>query len=370
MLRIMHAADIHLDTPFSGIDSSQAEVRRNELRAAFTSMLHYVKCEKLDMLLIAGDLFDSHYVTRETLALIKREFEQVKCPIVISPGNHDPAFDGSVWKREGIFPKNVHIFTKDTELCRFDFPELGARVWGWAFACGDKYTTPLGDHRADEDGGEGMVNLLCVHGDLSPSAKDTCPLTVPLLERFGADYTALGHIHNPREYTPRIAYSGCLESRAFDELGIKGALEVTIDGDKISKKKLRFSKRRYEIGELDVYGASSNTQLAEKIRDYIAEKRYGDDTLLRLTLHGAVSPEFTVNVKALEACSDRIFVLKLIDATTPMLDAETLRRDPTLRGEFYRVLEGALNSEDAAERARAEAALRVGLAAIAGENIP
>lgn len=364
----MHAGDIHLDTPFSGISSSQAEVRRNENRAVFTSLLHYVKCEKIDMLLIPGDLFDAHYVTRETLALIKREFEQIKCPIIISPGNHDSVGEADVWKRK-IFPNNTYIFTKDT-LERFDFPELGVRVWGWAFTSSEKYSNPLGDHRADEDGGEGMINLLCGHGDLTPSRRPTCPLTVAELERFGADYAALGHVHNPREYTPRIAYSGCLEGRAFDELGVKGALEVTIDGERISRKKIRFSKRRYETDDLDVFGASSNTELAEKIRSFIIEKRYGDDTLLRLTLHGEVSPDFTVNAKALEACSDRVFVLKIIDETVPMLDAEQLKSDPTLRGELYRVLEGALNSDDSSERVRAAAALRVGLAAISGENIP
>lgn len=368
MLRILHTGDIHLDTPFSGIDSAQAQVRRNELRAAFTSMLHYVKCEKIDLLLIAGDLFDAHFVTRETLVLIKRELEALKCPVVISPGNHDSVGECAVWQK-GVFSDNTYIFTKDT-LEHFDFPSLNTRVWGWAFTSNTMDENPLGGHRATEDGGEGMINLLCAHGDLMPSRRPSCPLSVAELERFGADYAALGHIHNPREYTDRIAYCGCLEGRAFDELGVKGALLVEIDGERITRKKLRFSKRRYELDELDVFGASSNTELAEKIRNFIAAKRYGDDTLLRLTLKGEVSPAFSVNAAALESCSDRVFALKIIDETVPMLDVDRLRRDPTLRGELYRVLEGALSSTDASERERASAALRVGLAAIAGEDIP
>lgn len=368
MLRILHTGDIHLDTPFSGVDSSHAQIRRNELRAAFTSMLHFAKCEKVDMILIAGDLFDAQFVTRETLALIKREFEQIKCPIVISPGNHDSVGESAVWQK-GVFTDNTYIFTRDS-LEHFDFPELGVRVWGWAFTSRDMEKNPLGSHRADEDGGEGMINLLCAHGDLTPSRRPTCPLTVGELERFGAHYAALGHIHNPREYTPRIAYCGCLEGRAFDELGVKGALLVELDGERITKRKLRFSKRRYELDELDVYGASSNTELAERIRAFIAEKHYGDDTLLRLTLKGEVSPSFTVSETALATCSDRVFALDIVDKTVPMLDSEQLRRDPTLRGELYRVLEGALCSENSGERARAAEALRIGLAAIAGDDIP
>ena len=55
MLKILHTGDVHLDSPFSGLDPTSAEVRRNELRAAFTSMFHYARTEKVDMILIGPD---------------------------------------------------------------------------------------------------------------------------------------------------------------------------------------------------------------------------------------------------------------------------------------------------------------------------
>ena len=61
--------------------------------------------------------------------------------------------------------------------------------------------------------------------------------------------------------------------------------------------------------------------------------------------------------------------LKIEDATSPVLDADTLRRDPTVRGEFYRLLESALNDEDEKTRETAAAALRAGLSALAGESV-
>ena len=70
MIKIMHTGDIHLDSPFSSLTSRQAEVRRNELRAAFTSMMTYAKMNNTDLLLIAGDVFDAEYVTRETVSLL------------------------------------------------------------------------------------------------------------------------------------------------------------------------------------------------------------------------------------------------------------------------------------------------------------
>ena len=161
MLRILHTGAVHLDSPFSGLDPSFAEVRRNELRAAFTSMLHYAKCEKVDMILIAGDLIDADFVTYETLSLIKREFESIKCPIVISPGNHDCASESSVWSRFA-FPDNTYIFTHD-ELEFFDFPKLGVRVWGWAFTSRTMEASPIAGKKADGE----YINLLCGHGDCS-----------------------------------------------------------------------------------------------------------------------------------------------------------------------------------------------------------
>ena len=364
MLRILHTGDIHLDSPFSGLDPNTAEVRRNELRAAFTSMLHYARTEKVDLILIAGDLFDAEFVTRETLALISREFATVKCPIVISPGNHDFVSEGGVWKR-GAFPDNTYIFTSN-ELSYFDFPEIGARVWGWAFTSRTMESSPLTGCTTEPSE---YTDILCAHGDLTSARSMSCPLTVRELEAFGADYAAFGHVHNPTKYTPRIAYCGCLEGRAFDEIGYKGALDVTVNGREITSRKVRFSKRRYEVAALDVRGAVSNTDLRARITDYIVSSHYGDDTILRLTLTGEVSPSFIVNPRVLEDAEGRVFALKIIDETSPMLDADALRSDPTLRGEFYRVLEPALTSDDKTERARAAAALRVGLAAIAGESV-
>ena len=62
MIKILHTGDIHLDSPFSGLDPRSAEIRKNELRAAFTSMMTYAKMNNVDMLLMAGDIFDSEYV--------------------------------------------------------------------------------------------------------------------------------------------------------------------------------------------------------------------------------------------------------------------------------------------------------------------
>ena len=345
MLRILHTGDIHLDSPFSGLDAKLSEIRRRELRAAFTSMLHYVRTEHIDLMLIAGDLFDSEFVTRETLALIKSEFSRLTCPVVISPGNHDPISGTDAW-RSGAFPDNTYIF-RESELDSFDFPDLGARVYGWAFTSRTLEHSPLRD--AEPAPNDGRINILCAHGDLTSQSSTACPLTVREIEAFGADYAALGHIHNPQEY-----------------------IDLTIDPDthRVTARRVRFSKRRYETASLSVDGAETNTELRDRILDFVTDSRYGDDTLLRLTLTGQVDPSLRISSGYLEneiSASGRLFALSVADGTSPMMGADELRRDPSLRGEFYRLLEPELLSDDSNVRSRAAAALRIGLAALAGE---
>ncbi len=371
MLKIIHTGDLHLDSPFSNLDPHRAEVRRGELRSTFTSMLFHARTCEADMILITGDFFDAEFVTRETLALIKSEFAKVKCPIVISPGNHDSVSDSAVW-REGIFPENTYIFTKE-ELSYFDFPDLGVRVWGWAFENRSMSTCPLVGRRADEDDATGeRINLLCAHGDIN-SASSYCPVKLSDVVDFGADYAAFGHVHNPAEYTERIAYCGCLEGRAFDETGLKGIVEAVVTSEggrkKTAYRRVPIAKRRYETGSLSVSGATTNVELKEKIDAYLVQQGYGDKTLLTLTLTGEVESSLVVNRAALESDCTRLFCLHIEDATRPAMGAEELRRDPTVRGEFYRLLEKKLKSEDPAESALAADALRVGLAALAGEAV-
>ena len=91
------------------MDVGKAQSRRREMRDTFVRMMRYAADEKLDMVIIAGDLFDSTYVTRETVSCIVREFSRLSCPVIIAPGNHDPAEAMSVWNKTA-FPNNVHIF--------------------------------------------------------------------------------------------------------------------------------------------------------------------------------------------------------------------------------------------------------------------
>ena len=108
--------------------------------------------------------------------------------------------------------------------------------------------------------------------------------------------------------------------------------------------------------------------MAEKINDLIKEKRYTEETLLRVTLLGSVAPSVE-NLARLESAQRGLFMLEIDDKTSPTFDKEMLEKDMTMRGELFRILLPALTSGTPEERATASAALKLGLAALEGRNI-
>ncbi len=372
MLKILHAADLHLDSPFSALDERRAEMRRGELRAAYQAMIAYAVQQKVDLVLLAGDLFDTEFVTRETLAVLTDGLGRLGCPVVIAPGNHDCAGPGSIWQKD-IFPDNVFIF-RSPSLESFSFDALGAQVHGYAFTEPELMVCPLDGHTA---GDPSRIQLLCAHGDLGAPVSRYAPLPRAALSAFGADYAALGHVHNPGEIEmiggTVAAYSGCLEGRAPDEIGPKGAVLCEIeksDGHaEVHASRIRFSRRRYEAAEVDCTGAQSLLAIREKIAAAVREAGWGEDTLGRVTLRGALPPSLVIDTGTLSSQFPALFSLTVEDETSPLLGDEEYRGDRTVRGCFYRAMAEKIEHGTPRERKIAAMALRYGLAAIAGENI-
>lgn len=373
MIRILHTGDIHLDSPFSRLDARRAETRRDELRASFVSMMDYARKNSIDIILIAGDLFDSEFVTRETIGIIVREAKNSSAEIFITAGNHDPISDASVYVKEGVFPPNVHIFKTD-KLEKIPIDRLGVDVYGYSFMSKYMYENPAKGRCVDD---RSRFNILVGHADTRSASSPYCPIDDDVVRSFGADYTAVAHIHNPEE-PKRIgnavfAFCGCLEGRDFGECGAKGALLVEAEkkngNAKIDVRRLRFSRRRYECGEVNVDGAVSKEEILGKINDYISEHGYGEETLLSLTLRGGIPSTLIVNTDDLAEAVKGLFFVEIADGTHTDESEEDLAADITVKGQFYRELEPLLKSGDEGQRSMAEKALRYGLAALSGENI-
>ncbi len=373
MVKILHTADMHLDSPFTLMDASLSEARRADLRSAFSALMMYAKDNKVDLVLIAGDMFEHEYATKETVAMVLREFEKLpECRFVISPGNHDPYTPQSLYKKTQ-FPDNVYIFT-EPELSCFSFDDIGVDVYGYAFTTPYMDRNPfVGKKLADPQ----KINILCAHGDTSSPISRYCPITEADLADSGFDYAALGHIHTGKEPTKAggttYAYCGCLEGRDYSESGHKGALygefSKTENGFLADLKPVRFSRRRYARERLNITGAVNIDEVCDAISERIVKKGYGDDTLLRVTLEGNVSPDLVISKEVIQKRIRDLYTFELIDLTLPLFDIDKLRNDPTIKGAFFEALLPVLEDSDPEQRKTAALALRYGLAAIDASDI-
>lgn len=366
-IRIIHISDIHLDSPFAGLDVRESDVRRREHREAFLSALEKAKDLGCELMLIAGDLFDCGYVTEATVSAVMSAIEKLPFPVVLSPGNHDPYTSGGIYARKSL-PKNLFIFTRE-EMDRFDFDELGVSVHGYAFLSNRYFHDPF-DHPYELRGG--YVNLLCAHTELDETIPKFAPIKSSRFESSGFEYAALGHVHKHAEPVRAgktvYSYGGFAFGRSFDELGFGRMLLVDIDrgAGVCSIEPIRIADKQYAIELLDVSGEETEADVLKRITDLISSRAYGSETSLRVVLGGTVSPNLTIPSDLGGAPLTAILQIK--NETLPVLDSDYLENDLTLKGALYRQLLPRLRSDDERERRVAAEALRIGLCALEGKS--
>ena len=372
MVKIIHTADIHLDSPFSLLDVQKSQMRKNELRETFSAIVKLAESEKADIMTIAGDLFDSGFVTKETTELLVSLFSSVpSCRFVIAPGNHDYIWGHSPYRKEN-FPKNVYIFDNEQISC-FSFPEINVDVYGYAFTS-DSYTENPLEKKIQLQ--RSRINILVAHADIGGKSK-YAPVSNSDIMKSGFDYIALGHIHAGGKIqtvgNTYYAYCGCPEGRSFDECGVKGVIvaEISKNATQLSAefRNHRTCKRRYEKINVDITGVSTQDALFDRVKNAVENEKLGSDVLLRVRLTGRISPETTLYPKKLTAASLGVFYLEVEDASVPLLNYDELKNDISIKGAFFRELLPLLQSENEDERRTAATALRYGLAALDGNDV-
>lgn len=220
MLTFLHAADLHLDSPFHALPPEQAAQRRREQRQLLSRLAQAARESRADLIFLAGDLFDSQRVRPESLQALEEFFAALEVPVFLAPGNHDPYTDASPYCCRA-WPGHVHIFSGPTPE-RVEVPRLGVTVYGSAFVSPYRMDGPLTGFRAREEG----VSFGCFHGDLSSPHSRYGPITQGEVAGSGLTYLALGHSHAAsglqRAGQTYYAWPGCPEGGALMRWGTRG----------------------------------------------------------------------------------------------------------------------------------------------------
>lgn len=351
MLKILHASDFHLDSPFYRLSAEQAIARRREMRELPAKLARLVREEQIDLVLLPGDLFDGERVYPETVEALTAALGSMEVPVVIAPGNHDCVWSGSPYLT-AQWPDNVHIFTSQ-ESDSFVFPELNCEVHGYAFTTPHRTDEPLREFVASPDG---RIHLICAHGEVGMGG-DYAPITPAALGKSGAVYAALGHIHAGTglnwEGDTAWAYCGCSEGRGFDELGPKGALVVSVDDSGIGARFVPLCRRQYRIERVN----------ADEFEARLHELS-GDD-LVRVILTGESRRAPNLN-ELLKQAQPHFFHVELRDETTLSQDLWARAEEDSLTGLFLREMRRRLDAATEEERPSVLLAVRFGLAALEG----
>jgi DNA repair exonuclease SbcCD nuclease subunit len=345
------------------------EAGRELLRRIFEC----AESEKCDMILVAGDLFDSRFVSPATEELFCELVAGADIPIVISPGNHDCYIEGGIYSRLSSALGDKAVIFSSNELQTFDLDALRVRVFGYAFTSAVLSHSPLSNAEIPED--NGYLKIFCGHADLASPVSRYAPVTLGEIEKCGFDYAALGHIHNRGEQEDargRVRYCGFCEGRSFDEIGEGGVWIVDLDDGECRAERKILSKKSFYVCETDIGSCADTNAIVGVLRAEAA--RYADvaGAHLRIYLCGRASEgaiSYVLSRADAIARGAGIAYLELVDETLPQMDGDYLERDTTLRGELYRTLLPKLTSENADERRLASRALRIGLAAIDGRSV-
>ncbi len=373
-LKFLHCGDIHLDTPFIGLTADKSEERRRVLRTSFMRMMQYVRDTGVNVVLMSGDVFNTEYATNITAEVLIREFKN--CPgvhFIIAPGKHDH-YQGNPIYESGRLPGNCHVFSSD-KLSRFDFEEHNVTVYGWAFMDSELRENPLVDRQVDDSS---RVNIVCAYADLDGDVDSTdCPISTADIKRFGADYYALGSRHEASSFlsagASKYSYCGALESTGFDEPGVGGATLLSVaysEGElSIEHKKITFGHVKFETEELDITGVDSNNEVISRISKMISDKKYDDETALRIRLTGYIDPHYSVPMN-MESDAFGLYFFDMEDKTLPLYGTEKMKRDMSTKGEIFRSFYPYLTCDDEDKRLLAAKAFRIALAALEGRELP
>ena len=348
-VKILHCADIHLDTVFSFLTPEAASIRREDLRSSFAKITELTKDNDADMLVISGDLFDSADVSRYTLNFVLNKLKALEKDVYICAGNHDPKTADS-YLNIMEFGDNVHVFSGSLEWIEKDEYD----IYGISFTesiAGDSFLAGFKVKNPDK------INIMVMHGDFT--SEDYNLITKTQMADSGIDYLALGHIHKHEIIKSggcTAVYPGSPEGRGFDETGEKGVVLAEVSKAESDIRFIPTARRKLHEIEIDVTGKTSYDEITAVILTHITEK----NDLYKIILCGESS--FDIDKDVLSDSVDAFFV-KIYDKTSPETDLEKEAEEFTLKGLFIKKAMAEIKSSD---DEISKMAFKIGMNAIGG----
>ncbi len=283
-MKFLHAADLHLDTPFVGVSNFSKQLQsqlKDSTYIAAKKIFQTAIEENVDFVILAGDIFDDTDSSLKAQMFLKAEFEkldQANIEIYMIYGNHD-------YYRNNFavvnFPQNVTIFGQDVstaEITASDGQKVG--ITGFSY-----YQQHINDAMVEQypTRGDFDYQIGVLHAGVGDD--NYAPFKISDLVKKGYDYWALGHIHK-REIlneNPMIVYSGDTQGRNQNETTPKGFYIVSVENHVTQMKFVKSSTYTWDKVTLNAKEDDTVDSLISKISDVLNDT----DTLITLTINNA-----------------------------------------------------------------------------------
>lgn len=328
-MRFIHTADLHLGRIYKGeLPIDIMKIRKEELWQNFENTVNLCIKEKIDLLLISGDVYEREYFTVKDIrrfAEILNRLKETECFIL--PGNHDYIDKDSLYYKVD-FNNNIHIFN---EFKYVDLISLGVRVHGVPWNKSEiniNYNFELSND---------LKNIIMIHGTVK--GKDYCPVDMEKLKNDNISYIALGHIHKREKISENCYYPGSPEGLNFKETGNHGIIVGEIDNN-LSIGFINTQIRKYNQFEIELKDSDNITYIKEKLLEKLEGK---ENDLNRINFKGNYNnTDYLIEImKSLNG----FFYNEFIDNTDFIIDVEQLYKENSdnIIGEF---IDASRNSKD------------------------
>ena len=363
-LRFVHAADLHLDSPFRGVGAASAKLK-DQLQAATLGALrrvvdHTIR-SKADFLVIAGDIYDSKDRNLRALVSFRNEMERLaerNIPAYIVHGNHDPL---NGWGSGFQLPPNVVTFggSADTEPFIRRGREV-AQITGVSYPR-ERITENLAASLKPLEGAPYSIAVLHANVGHQAGHAEYAPATVEDLTSSGFDYWALGHVHTASVVAAEpamVVYPGNTQGRNPRETGARGCYQVDVDTN--GRAHLEFvdtSVARWTHLELSIAHFTAVDQLVDSMLEKArqAAASFEGPMVARCTIrgNGPLHRDLLrddMNEELADVLRSAVIPESVRIATGPQLDFEALARTETMVSDFLKLSEQALADPAMRER--------------------
>ncbi|MFC0300678.1 exonuclease SbcCD subunit D [Virgibacillus soli] len=289
-ISFIHVADLHLDSPFTGLSSVPDHIFneiQNSTFRALDRMVQYAIEKDVDFVLIVGDLFDNEKQSLKAQLRLKQAFETLQehqISVYVSYGNHD-FINGNI--HPITYPSNVYVFPDETvrHVIHKKHGEDAAAIYGFSYE--NRAVTVNKTDAYTIQQSHIPFHIAMLHGSIANDTEHDkyAPFHLGDLVKESFDYWALGHIHKRQvlKNDPPIIYPGNIQGRNRKETGKKGCYYINMTKNNNDIQFLPLQEIEFYNHMIDISDVTEAGGLEARLMEEITNDQYTTSRLISIT---------------------------------------------------------------------------------------